>query len=70
MSWPATICVSYIIFAISFGVAHWLFAFEYFSIAKLMPRALKGEMITEQMLKTYETLKLAFVGVFVMTLLA
>lgn len=36
-----------------FGCAHWLFAFEYYSIAKIMPLALKGlEMSDEQ--KNYD----------------
>jgi hypothetical protein len=47
----AAVCLFF--FAACFDVAHWLFAFEYFTIAKLMPLAQKGLAIPQDQLKRY-----------------
>ena len=41
-----------------FGVAHWLFAFEYFNIAKTMPLALKGVRMDYRRQKGYDNVRL------------
>ena len=67
MTWPTVITVSFTIFAICFGVSNWLFAMEYFTIANVMPHALKGKLITKQTLRMYERIKIGGVVLFVLT---
>lgn len=41
--WIAIDSISYTCYFVPFNVAHWLFSFEYFSIAKIMPLVLKAD---------------------------
>lgn len=61
--WLALTSFTNFIFLGCFGGAHWLFAFEYFSIAKGMPLALKGIKIPEEQRQKY---RIVSAGVFIL----
>lgn len=50
------------LFISCFDVAHWLFAFEYFTIAKVMPLAKQGLTIPEEKLRKYNAIKTSIVA--------
>lgn len=56
--WISLEGVSSFVYEASFGSAHWLFAFEYFGIAKIMPLALQGMQQSESEKKLYATIRL------------
>lgn len=47
-AWMGVSAIALTIYYSCFSVAHWLFAFEYYSIAKFMPLALKGILVTDE----------------------
>ena len=53
MIWVAINAVAYCGYGVTFNVAHWLFAFEYFSIAKTMPLVLKGVSLSADDVKCH-----------------
>ena len=50
------IFVSGFVYDACFNVSHWIFAFEYYKIAQLMPYVLKGQILPENKLKCNITL--------------
>jgi len=59
--WMAVSAVSLTIYNSCFSVAVWLFAFEYFSITRIMPLALKGIQISTKMQKTHKVFKVSVI---------
>lgn len=60
MTWATIQLFANVGFEACFGCAHWLLAFEYFSIAKLMPLALKGRTISDEKARKYKLVKISF----------
>lgn len=48
LPWFSLLAVSTIGRDICFNISHWIFAFEYFSIARFMPYVIKGELYPER----------------------
>ena len=68
MTWGAVDSFAYAISTCTFDTVHWLFAFEYFTIAKTMPLALRGIQLAAE---TYKVLKIVkYSGVVICFLLA
>ena len=66
MTWPVISSVANTIYNACFGTAHWLLASEYFSIARIMPAALKGIQVTASQKRNYYILKVSVLALNVL----
>ena len=58
---------AYAMFDSFYSTAHWLFAFEYFSIGKVIPLALKGIKLSAETQRMYQNIKMVVITANILT---
>lgn len=70
LAWISVDAIAYLCFGVCFNVAHWLFAFEYFVIAQIMPLVIKRCVVPLSTQKYYTRLKQVILVLNILTPIA